>query len=72
MDYIFSKEEALKFNHIIEEIYESENLTQCYDTFLKNISSLVVSSYLYVKLFQFQQTINSTLSISKTYALTTV
>lgn len=41
MEYIFSKEEALKFNHIIEEIYESENLTQCYDTFLKNISSLV-------------------------------
>ena len=23
MEYIFSKEEALKFNHIIEEIYES-------------------------------------------------
>lgn len=41
MEYIFSKEDFLEFNHIIDEIYESKNLAQCYETFLKNISSLV-------------------------------
>lgn len=41
MEYVFTKEDILEFNHIIDEIYGSEDLPQCFDTFLKNISSLV-------------------------------
>ena len=41
MEYVFTKEDILEFNRIIDEIYGSEDLPQCFDTFLKNISSLV-------------------------------
>lgn len=41
MDYVFSKEELQEFNHIIDEIYENDDFTQCLNSFLTNIKSLV-------------------------------